>query len=136
MLDHFPLGQDGSVLREELSSSLVIVSAGTVKVGLAGRSSRIELVGVCHRSFCFGAEVCLRGNFNADRRTDVIAFPRRFGGCFRSIVSPREGPCAKFSCVATALIGSCAITCWVRSRRLIGASESAASRLGYMTHGV
>ena len=51
-------------------------SAGTVKVGLAGPSSRIELVGVWHRSFCFGAEVCLTGDFNGDRRTDVIAFTR------------------------------------------------------------
>ena len=50
-------------------------SPGTVKVGLAGRST-IELVGVWHRSFCFGAEVCLTGDFNGDRRTDVIAFTR------------------------------------------------------------
>jgi hypothetical protein len=49
---------------------------GIVKVGLAGPSSRIELVGVWHRSFCFGAEVCLTGDFNGDRRTDVIAFTR------------------------------------------------------------
>ena len=29
---------------------------------------------ICRRSFCYGSETCLTGDFNGDRRSDLAAF--------------------------------------------------------------
>jgi len=62
---------------------------GLVIVGRSTTASRFDFVGVWHRSFCFGSEICGTGDFNGDGRSDVIAFTRgATGDVFVALSSP------------------------------------------------
>jgi len=48
--------------------------AGSVWVALTDKNLRLGPVTAWHRNFCVGSETCLTGDFNGDRRSDIIAF--------------------------------------------------------------
>ena len=54
--------------------------AGTVWVGLTDKNLRIGPINAWHRSFCFGSEICRIGDFNGDRRSDIVTFTRGDAG--------------------------------------------------------